>query len=155
MKLANSKLILIRQLDYKMLAFRPLMGIKSSPKGWINQIRTSLNMSQVQLAKRLGITAPAIIDLERREAEEAITLKSLREAGEALNLTLVYGFVPKDGSLEAMIEQKAKEQASEVVRRTSATMKLEDQENSQSRLSEALAEMISDIKKEVPKSLWD
>lgn len=155
MKLANSKLILIRQLDYKMLAFRPLMGIKSSPKGWINQIRTSLNMSQVQLAKRLGITAPAIIDLERREAEEAITLKSLREAGEALNLTLVYGFVPKDGSLEAMIEQKAKEQASEVVRRTSATMKLEDQENSQSRLSEALAEMTSDIKKEVPKSLWD
>ena len=155
MKLANSKLMLIRQLDHKMLVFRSLLGIKSSPKGWINQIRTSLNMSQVQLAKRLGITAPAIIDLERREAEEAITLKSLREAGEALNLTLVYGFVPKDGSLEAMIEQKAKEQASEVVRRTSVSMKLEDQENSQSRLSEALAEMISDIKKEVPKSLWD
>ncbi|MFC4144618.1 mobile mystery protein A [Pedobacter mendelii] len=155
MKLANGRLILIRQLDSKIVSFKSLISIKSSPKGWINQIRTGLNMSQVQLAKRLGITAPAIIDLERREAEGAITLKSLKEAGEALNLKLVYGFVPKDGTLEAMIEQKAREQAIEIIKRTSVTMKLEDQENSQSRLEEALSELTNDIKREVPKSLWD
>ena len=137
------------------MLFKALLNVKSSPKGWINQIRTGLNMSQVQLAKRLGMTAPAIIDLERREAEEAITLKSLREAGEALNLKLVYGFVPKDGSLEAMIEEKAREQATKIIKRTSVTMKLEDQENSRSRLEEALAELTNDIKREIPKSLWD
>jgi len=155
MKLTNSRLLLIRQLDNKLMLFKALLNVKSSPKGWINQIRTGLNMSQVQLAKRLGMTAPAIIDLERREAEEAITLKSLREAGEALNLKLVYGFVPKDGSLEAMIEEKAREQATKIIKRTSVTMKLEDQENSRSRLEEALAELTNDIKREIPKSLWD
>ncbi|TKC57163.1 mobile mystery protein A [Pedobacter hiemivivus] len=155
MKLTNSRLILIRQLDSKIALFKALLAVKSSPKGWINQIRTSLNMSQVQLAKRLKMSAPAIADLEKREAEGAITLKSLKEAGEALNLKLVYGFVPKDGSLEAMIAQKAREQATKIIKRTSVTMKLEDQENSQSRLEEALAELTNDIKREMPKSLWD
>lgn len=155
MKLINSRMIIVRQLDSKLKQFANLMTIQSSSKGWINQIRTSLNMSQAQLAKRLHVSAPAIADLERREAEGAITLKSLREAGEALNVKLVYGFVPKDGSLEEMIEKKAKDQAVQIIKRTSATMKLEDQENSKNRLSEALAEMTNDIKKEVPKSLWD
>jgi len=155
MKLSNSRLILVRQLDNKLKSFVSLLAIRPAPKGWINQIRTSLNMSQAQLAKRLSISSPAIADLERREAEGKITLNSLREAGEALNLKLVYGFVPKDGSLEEMIEQKAKDQAVQIIKRTSKTMKLEDQENSQTRLNEALSEMTSDIKKEMPKSLWD
>lgn len=34
-------------------------------------------------------------------------------------------------------------------------MRLEDQENSKSRLEEALAELTNDIKREMPKSLWD
>ena len=63
--------------------------------------------------------------------------------------------MPKDGSLEAMIEQKAREQAIKIIKRTSVPMKLEDQENSQSRLEEALAELTNDIKREMPKSLWD
>jgi len=155
MKLINSRLILIRQLDSKIALFQALLSIKSSSKGWVNQIRTSLNMSQVQLAKRLKMSAPAIADLERREAEGSITLKSLKEVGEALNLKLVYGFIPKSGSLEAMIEQKAREQAAKIIKRTSITMKLEDQENSKARLEEALAELTNDIKKEMSKSLWD
>ncbi|RZJ78223.1 MAG: helix-turn-helix domain-containing protein, partial [Chryseobacterium sp.] len=132
-----------------------LIAITPAPKGWINQIRTTLNISQVQYAKKLNVTAPAIADLERREAEGAITLKSLKEAGEVLNLKLVYGFVPMDGSLETMLEEKAKEQAAKIIKRTSITMKLEDQENSPKRLEEAFRELTNDIKKEMPKSLWD
>ena len=155
MKVSNSKLIIIRQLDNKLQLFNNLVKIKPYPKGWINQIRTSLNMSRNQLGDYLKITPQGVADIEKREAEETITLKSLREAGEALNLKLVYGFVAKDGSLEALIEKKAKEQALNIIKRTSTTMKLEDQENSTTRLQEALKEMTDDIKKELPKSLWD
>lgn len=155
MKLNNSKLILLRQLDDKLLSFKSLIKVKPNSKGWINLIRTTLNISQVQLANKLKVSAPAIADLEKREAEGAITLKALKEAGEALNLKLVYGFVPMDGSLEKMVEDRAKKQASKIIKRTSVTMKLEDQENSQSRLNEALEELTNDIKREMPKSLWD
>jgi hypothetical protein len=45
-------------------------------------------------------------------------------------MQLVYGLVPKDGSLEALIERKAKQLATQIVLRTSNSMKLEEQENS-------------------------
>ena len=61
-------------------------------------------------------------------------------------MQLVYGFVPNDGSLDALIERKASELAAKIVHRTSNTMKLEDQENSKDRIEKAL------IKKGVKRS---
>jgi hypothetical protein len=49
-------------------------------------------------------------------------------------MELVYGLVPKDGSIEKLIDRKAKELATRIVSRTSNSMKLEDQENTQQRL---------------------
>jgi hypothetical protein len=51
---------------------------------------------------------------------------SLREAAKALDMQLVHGLIPNDGSLNAFIERKAKEVATQIVMRTSNTMKLED-----------------------------
>lgn len=68
--------------------------------------------------------------MEQREKEGSISLKSLRESAWALDMELVYGFVPKDGSLDALIDCKARELAAQIVSRTSTTMNLEDQGNS-------------------------
>ena len=68
---------------------------------------------------------------------------------------LVYGLVPKDGSIEKLIDRKAKELATRIVLRTSNTMKLEDQENTQQRLKKAIEERTAVIKNELPKILWD
>ena len=70
-------------------------------------------------------------------------------------LQLVYGFVPKDGSLDALIERKAKELARQIVLRTSNTMKVEDQENSKARIEKAIEERATEIKNEMPKTLRD
>ena len=67
----------------------------------------------------------------------------------------VYGFVPKDGSLEALIERKANEIAKKIVLRTSNSMKLEDQENSKQRIEIAIKERAQSIINETPKILWD
>lgn len=155
MKLQNSGLMILRQLDKKLQKFSDIQLVEVPQKGWINAVRSVLNMSLKQLGTRLGMTAQGIRDLEQREQEETITLKALRQAGESLNLKLVYGFIPLDGSLENMLDKQAEEIASKIITRTKITMKLEDQENSDERLKQALEEMKEQIKREVGKSLWD
>lgn len=125
------------------------------PTGWIKAIRTALGISMRQLGNRLSITKQSVQDIEKREQEGSITLKALKEAAKALDMQLVYGFVPNDGTLEALIDRKAKELATQIVSRTSNTMKLEDQENSKQRIEKAIEERAIVLKNEMPKSLWD
>ena len=125
------------------------------PTGWINAIRTTLGISLQQLAKKMSITKQSVQEIEIREKDGSITLKSLKEVAKVMDMQLVYGFVPNDGSLEALIDRKARELATEIVKRTSNTMKLEDQENSVNRINTAIQERTESIKMEMPKILWD
>jgi predicted DNA-binding mobile mystery protein A len=84
-----------------------------------------------------------------------ITLNTLRDVANAMDLQLVYGFVSKHESLEQMIEKRAKELATEIVMRTNNTMALENQQNSKQRIAQAIAEKTAEIKFEMPKYLWD
>lgn len=70
-------------------------------------------------------------------------------------MKLVYGFVPKDGSLDALIERKAKELAMQIVMRTSQTMLLEEQANTEERLKKAIEDRTNELKRDMPKTLWD
>ena len=112
-------------------------------------------MSLKQLGDRLSITPQGMKKIESSEKDGGISLNSLRQAGEALNLKLIYGFVPRSQSLEQMVQDKATEMARKIVMRTSTSMKLEDQENTSERLREAIQEMTDELKREMPKSLWD
>jgi predicted DNA-binding mobile mystery protein A len=123
--------------------------------GWIRAIRTSLGMSMQQLGNRLGVTRQNIHDVEQREKEGSITIRHLREIGNALDMRLVYGFVPNDGSLDALIERKAREVAEKIVLRTAQNMRLEAQENSDERIAKAISERVEEIRRNMPKFLWD
>ena len=154
MEKLNRKLM-IDQLDKKIMKFAEIEDDIIPPKGWIRTIRTSLNMSLLQFSRILKKSSPTVKEMEERESNRNITLKKLQEAGEALNMRLIYGFVPKDGSLEKMIETRAYKIAKNIVMRTSQTMKLEDQENTEERLQKAIEERTEKIKQEMPKFLWD
>jgi len=147
--------LVIEQLDRKFKKLAVLKDFDISSKGWINAIRTSMNMSLVQLAKRLKITSVSVKEIEQREADKGITLKKLMEVAEALDCRFVYGFIPNEGSLEKTIEKRADQVAKEIVLRTSHTMKLEDQENSETRIKKAIKDRAEKIKSEMPKYLWD
>ena len=151
----SKKSLQIQQLNSKMLAFAPLQKVALPPTGWIKAIRNAIGMSMLQLGKRLSITKQSVQDIERREKDGSISIKALREAARALDMQLIYGFVPNDGSLEALIDRKAKELATQIVQRTSNSMKLEDQENSKQRIEKAIEERATIIKNEMPKTLWD
>lgn len=124
-------------------------------KGWLSAIRKSLNMSQRQLGNRLSITPQGVMDIEKREVEGTITLNTLKQFAEALDMQLVYGLIPKEESLEKMIGIKARQMATKIVMRTSTTMKLEDQENSKERIDQAINELTEEIIRNIPRSLWD
>ena len=151
----NKKQLLIQQLDQKISLYHELLKITKPQKAWVKTIRTALGISLEQIAKKMHITKQSVRAIEEREKEGKITLKSLQEVAHILDMKLIYALVPKDGSLDALIERKAKELAIKIVQRTSASMKLEDQENSKERIEKAIQEKTEELKREMPKILWD
>ncbi len=151
----NTKKLKIEQLDNKFDLLSPLRSVTISDEGWIKTIRSSIGMSFSQFGKKLGITPQSARAIEIRESNGSITLKSLDEAARALDMKLVYAIVPIEGSLSDLIEQKAKEKASEIISRTSHNMLLEDQANDSKRLKNEFEETVAELKREVPKYLWD
>ncbi|MDA0686380.1 MAG: mobile mystery protein A [Bacteroidetes bacterium] len=149
------KTLELNLLEQRLATFSKLESYSSPSGGWVKSIRTALGMTLLQMGKRLGVSKQAVLDMEKREAEGSITLKALREVGQAIDMQLVYGFVPNDGSLDALIEKKARELASQIVHRTSNSMVLEDQAISEYRLNQAIDERTLEIKQQMPKILWD
>ncbi len=151
----SKKTLQIQQLNNKMLGFASLNQVAVPATGWIKAIRTTIGMSMQQLGNKLSVSKQAILDMEKREKDGSITIRSLKEIGRALDMQLVYGFVPNDGSLETLIEKRATALATKIVLRTSNTMKLEEQGNTSKRIEKAIKERADDIKNEMPKILWD
>lgn len=151
----GKKSLQLQQLNQKMVGFAILKQVPQPSTGWIKAIRVAIGMSMQQLGNKLSITKQGVMDIEKREKEGSITIKSLKELGRALDMELVYGFVPNDGTLEALIEKRARELATKIVLRTSNTMRLENQGNSDQRIELAINERTEEIKNEMPKILWD
>ena len=123
--------------------------------GWLNAVRTSLGMSLEQVAHKLGVSKQNVQSLEMREKQKTISLKSLETVAHAMDMQLVYALIPKDDTLDALIERKAEALAYDLVQRTAQTMILEDQEVPYERLKEAVAERKQEIIQNNPKTLWD
>lgn len=151
----GKKSLQLQQLNSKMLGFASLKQVAMPPTGWIKAIRTAIGMSMQQLGNKLNVSKQGVMDIEKREKDGSITIKSLREIARAMDMQLVYGFVPNDGSLDALIEKRATELATQIVMRTANTMKLEDQANSKKRIETAIRERATAIKNEMPKILWE
>ena len=147
--------LILEHVDAKISHLKEVEDMVIPTAGWIYSIRQALGMSMRQLGNRMGITPQSVKEIEEREKSGTITLKVLRQFGQALNLKLVYGFIPSEGSLEKIIERRAWELAKEIVSRTSASMKLEDQENKPDRLKKAVKEKADELRLQMPKYLWD
>lgn len=147
--------LIISQLEKRVSAFSEAVAIPTPPSGWVKAVRNALGMTLEQLGKKLSVSKQAALEIEKREKEGRITINSLRETAHAMDMKLVYGFVPKDGSFEKLIDKKATALAKEIVLRTSQSMKLEDQENSDERIAKAIEEKTLKLKQQLPKALWD
>jgi predicted DNA-binding mobile mystery protein A len=107
---------------------KPLQNLRvtNPPRGWLRAIRQSIGMTTEQLAKRLGVAQPRISALEKAEALGSVTLKTLREAAEALDCELVYALVPRT-SLDDMLRRQIERNATADLAGVQHTMRLENQ----------------------------
>lgn len=151
----DNRKLQIEQLNRKMDYFKEASTISTPGKGWLKLVRSTLNMTLAQLGNKLGITKQGVLSLEESEAKGSISLKSLSQAAEAMDMKLVYGLVPKNGNLEEYIDKKAEEYAKNIVMRTNQTMKLEDQAIEYGSLEKSITDLKEEIKRDMLKSLWD
>ena len=151
----NQRKLLIEQLDRKL---RPFLGseiVIIPDKGWINTIRTTINMTLEQLGKKLNMIKQGVKRIEESEAAGTITIKSLKEVGNALDMKFVYGFVPIDESIDSLLDRKSRILAEKIILRTNQNMMLEDQEIEKGNLKNAIKDLSNEIKFELKRTIWD
>jgi len=151
----DNRTLLLEQLDRKLENLSQVRNMEIPSEGWIKTIRTALNMSLTQLARRMKKTPATVKEMETREKDEGITLKKLSEAANALECRVFYIFIPKENTFDEIIEQRALKLAKEIIVRSSHTMELENQGNSSDRNRKALFRRKEKIKSEMPRYLWD
>lgn len=151
----NQNRLLIEQLDKKLMPFVDAGKIEIPDKGWINGLRSTLNMTLEQLGRKLKMTRQGVKRIENSEASGTITINLLREVGRAMDMRFVYGFVPNYGSISNLIDYKSYELAKKIIQRTDQTMLLEDQATGEEFLNAAVEELASQIKQELRRSIWD
>ena len=144
----------IRHLDQRFAALRPLGNAPRPPKGWLRAVRDALGMTTKQLASRMGVSQPRIVELEQSEASGGVTLNTLQRAAEALGCRLVYALVP-DKPLADTVRERADLIAARQAKAIEHTMRLEDQSVPGKRASDDLHRQLVDALLQRPARLWD
>jgi Fic-DOC domain mobile mystery protein B len=122
----SAKLLQLRQLDERMSSYKSIPTNLTPENGWIKTLRTSLDITLEQLGEQMDCSKQSVLQFEKSEASGSITLKKLKDLGEAMGLELVYGFVPKVGSLETLYERMEEELQQKISNRASQTAELSD-----------------------------
>lgn len=117
----------LKQLDRTLKPFRAAAKNPRPQKGWLRAIREAAGISASEVARTLKTSRQLPVQLEKAEAEDRITLKSLRAAANALGCELVYALVPRANTLHDLVEERARAQAKKHVLGVEHSMALEDQ----------------------------
>lgn len=155
----NQQLI-VKQLDRQLKKWAHLSKAHGRPKGgWIKTLRKSLGMTGAQFAERLGVSRARLMQLERAEALDAVTLKTLKKAAAAINCELVYVIVPKGPSskstLKGILKTRAENIAKKKVLAVAHNMALEKQSTTKKQLNELKQELMKSLLEHPTKKLWE
>jgi predicted DNA-binding mobile mystery protein A len=143
------------QLGDRFRRLGPASRYAAPVRGWIKAIREALGMSTAQLAERLKIKQPSVVQLEQSEAAGAIELRTLRRVAAALDCTLVYALVPNQ-PIETMIRDRARVFARRRREYVEHSMLLEDQNVAQKVSSKEVEARLDEVVRETnPRLFWD
>lgn len=132
-----------------------LRQLRARPyRGWIHAARRAFGLSLRKVGTLLGISAQSVKDAEQRELDGSISLGRLREVAAALDMELVYGFVPKGGSTETVLRARAYQIAERIHDRTLQTMALEAQTPYGIDKKARIQELADRVLTEKPELLW-
>jgi predicted DNA-binding mobile mystery protein A len=152
--LSKHKLIARQQLDKTLSGYATAKQTLTPVKGWVRAIREVLGMSGKQLASRLQVSQPRIPRLEQDELTGAVSLKTMRQAAEAMDCIFVYAIVPRT-SLEETVREQARKVATVRIQRAAHSMLLEAQSLSVTEQRLSLEAAVEELVREMPKELWE
>jgi predicted DNA-binding mobile mystery protein A len=141
------------QLDKTFAQLSSLKTLQPPVKGYLRSIREALGMSGKILGERLDVSQPRIVQLEKDELSGGLTLKTMRQAAEAMDCVFVYAVVPRI-SLEETLRQRARIVAAKRLSRTSHTMLLEDQMVSNDEQQKMFKDKVEDLIRSIPNDFW-
>jgi len=144
----------IRHLDKRFSVLRKFTTLQRPPRGWLRAIRDALGMTTAQYGKRLGVSQPRIVELEKSEQNGSVTLNTLQRAAEALDCRLVYVLVP-ERPLAEVVKERAELIAERQSKAIEHTMRLEDQAVRDKKAARALREQVIEDLLKRPARLWD
>lgn len=117
----------LKQLDRSLESFRAAQTVPRPQKGWIRAIREALGVSAADLGRILGVSRQLPLQFEKAEAEDSITLKSLRHVAHGLDCDLIYALVPRTGTMQELAVNRTRALARKSVLGVEHSMALEDQ----------------------------
>lgn len=144
-------------LDRRLKALK-LLEISQKPRsGWMKAIRGALGMTARQLGARLGTTHQVILRQEEREPKGAVTLESMDRAARAMDCRFVYAILPNDdyGSLEDIIDERAKVVARKLAKEVGHSMKLENQGVDTDSTANQIERLAHELKIKLDPRLWE
>lgn len=151
----NIKKIVAAQ--YQSLVDRSALSARelSLPKeGWIRTVRKALGMSGAQLARRLGVTRALVSNTERAELSGSVTIKAMQQMAMAMDCRFVYAIVPAS-TIQNQINQRAREKALAIVKKTNEHMALEDQTLSKEKIDFEIKRLQQELMSGLPSDLWN
>ena len=122
--------------------------MKKPSQGWLRTIREVLGMTSTQLACRMGLSQPRIIQMEKNENN--LKIATLEKAATALGCHLVYALVPNE-PIEVILQKKAKEKALAYLRKVNDSIGLEDQ---QIVLDNQIDDLVAELLRGSLRALW-
>lgn len=140
-----------RQLDG---TAQQLAGLSKPKDGWIATMRKALGMSAPELARRTGVTKPAIYQAERKERVGGISLQHMEKLAEAMGGQFVYAIVPVD-SVKDVLTSQARKTAEQTVKRASAHMALEKQSLTSKQIEEEIERLAKELLRDRPNDFWE
>lgn len=143
-----------RQLDKRLNSLKDSYTITRPPRGWIKAIREALGMTTAQLARRIGVSQPRVIAIEKAEKNASITLDSLERAARALDCQVVYALIPRK-PLNDLVEERAHIVAEKRLQSTRHSMALEAQSVDKSDEEEQLKRLSERLINKAGSKLWE
>jgi len=111
-------------------------------------------MSQRQLADRMGVSKSTVQSAEKNEARGRVQFESLESLANGLDCDLVYAFVPRE-SLQASLEDRARECAARIVDSVSTSMELEEQGVTADERERQIDELAAELLVSRPRDFWN
>jgi len=149
----KSEQLMRKQLDSQFKAWGKIKHQPHPKKGWINLIRNALGISTRRLAKLVGVSQGQIVQFEKGELNQTLTIASLQKVADSMGCQLVYGLIPKT-NLEDIITKRATEIAKKRVTRVSHSMKLEAQGVDAQTEQAQIKELANELRRGPSKKLW-